>query len=322
MPYDPGISYQGGNYLFQGLSGLGRNIGSGIEDAQKKHDELARQLGESDTIVNYARAHNQMSPEDYTKYIGASATQKSGIAEGLAKNLALDAADRHQQAALQNAIDVARIHAAAAGAGMAFSTPEQVAFTQSYLPPGYTAAPGRGAPQIIKPEGDEGISVEDIAHKQVEGSGTDPVTNPAIYVTYNKKTNQPLKNQFLQNPSRAVDPIMAGWLAGLNMGGGGMPGGAPTFNVGGGAPGATAAPAPGLTPAPGTSPPAPSLAPAPANPFATPTPAFGLPPIAGATPAPPAPTGTVPTITTQADYDQLPSGSIYIAPDGSTKRKS
>lgn len=142
MPYAPQTEYRGDQYAYQAISGLGRTIGGSLEEWKKKHDEIAKGLGESDTIVNRALNSGTMSPEDYTKYIGSSASQKEGIAAGIAKNQALDIADRefeaqkqYQYKALQNAIDVATIHANAmtkAAAGDPGMSPEQFAANRKY----------------------------------------------------------------------------------------------------------------------------------------------------------------------------------------------
>lgn len=142
MPYAPQTEYRGDQYAFQAISGLGRTVGGALEEWKKKHDEIAKGLGESDTIVNRALQSGTMSPEDYTKYIGSSASQKEGIAAGIAKNQALDIADREFQAqkdyqykALAQQMQIAQLEASArvnAAQGDPGMTPQQFAANRKY----------------------------------------------------------------------------------------------------------------------------------------------------------------------------------------------
>lgn len=196
MPYNPGIEYRGDQYAFQGISNFGRNIGAGIEEWKKKHDEMAQALGESDTIVSRALQTGTMTPDKYTEYLGSSAKQKEGIAAGIAKNQALDIADKefqaqkdYQYAALQNQIKIAQMHIAAQGGGGGGMTPELLAAMQDAAKRGgkilaptsahsfqYLDEPGKGG-DVHKP----GEMLRDPTNGQVIGvwEGGDKLFKPA-----------------------------------------------------------------------------------------------------------------------------------------------
>jgi hypothetical protein len=96
MPFtvSPG-SYQGGNFLFAGLSGAGK----GVTDALDKLNENRKLDAYNDTVVQHALANGQISQEDYDKYVGSSRTRKTGIVAGIAANFIEDY--RRQELAAQ-----------------------------------------------------------------------------------------------------------------------------------------------------------------------------------------------------------------------------
>jgi len=77
-------AYQGGQFLFSGMQGLGTGIGEAIKtigDNQK--------LGAyNDFIVNTAFANGEISHDELAKYQQGSLNQKTGIAAGIAANFA------------------------------------------------------------------------------------------------------------------------------------------------------------------------------------------------------------------------------------------
>lgn len=92
MPYNPGIAYTGDKYTYLGLAGLGQDIAKGIVDWKQKHDELMGNLAQSDVIVDYAKQQGVVSPQQWTDYVAGNANQKTKMAEGFAKTMALNTA--------------------------------------------------------------------------------------------------------------------------------------------------------------------------------------------------------------------------------------
>jgi hypothetical protein len=89
-------SYQGGNFLFSGLSSAGQGIGEAIQKAQ----EQSKLESYNDSIVQHAYQSGQLDLEDLTKYRQMGHTQKTGYAASLAANFAEDM-KRQQLAAAQ-----------------------------------------------------------------------------------------------------------------------------------------------------------------------------------------------------------------------------
>ena len=87
MPFNSGgQTYQGGSYLFSGLSGLGKGIGEAVEKAQ----EQSKMESWNDSIVQHAYQGGQLDLDQLTKYRQMSHTQKTGYAASLAANFAED----------------------------------------------------------------------------------------------------------------------------------------------------------------------------------------------------------------------------------------
>lgn len=87
MPFNSGgQTYQGGNYLFQGLSGLGEGISKAIENAQNQ----SKMESYNDSIVQHAYQAGQVDLDQLTKYRQMGHTQKTGFAASLAANFAED----------------------------------------------------------------------------------------------------------------------------------------------------------------------------------------------------------------------------------------
>ena len=104
--YAPGIQYDGGKYLAQGITSFGQSIGTGIDDLIKKHDKIVKEREEmagvdeyNDLIVSHAYDKN-LGPfsdpdpvkreEALNKYHAMSHTQKTGFAAGLGANIVSD----------------------------------------------------------------------------------------------------------------------------------------------------------------------------------------------------------------------------------------
>jgi hypothetical protein len=182
MPYNPTIIPS------QGL-GPGINAISGlVEDWQKKQQEEQRLMGYNDAIIQHAHAAGRISQEELNKYQSAkTVTQKTGIAAGYAANLHDDLQQQklEQQkqmdfAQLANAIEVAKIHAAARGGaggvpfepkvypltdpgtGQTFSVfsrgPHQVDLTPGSQPGGIGAAPFKPDEATMQAMGEAGYT--------------------------------------------------------------------------------------------------------------------------------------------------------------------
>jgi hypothetical protein len=149
-------SYQGGSFLFQGLSGAGQGIGEAIQKAQ----EQSKLESYNDSIVQHAYQSGQLDLEQLTKYRQMGHTQKTGYAASLAANFAEDM-KRQQLAAMQEQRQAqAELRQQQAAA---FSwTPDEAARQAARLtgnelvptgPGKYTLAPYGGSDQDWKPSG-------------------------------------------------------------------------------------------------------------------------------------------------------------------------
>jgi hypothetical protein len=86
MPYDPGISYRGDQYIFSALSGLGQDVSKAMDERKK----IAQTGAYNDFIMQAARDRGQVTEDEYNRYLTASANQKTGIAAGHAAQIAAD----------------------------------------------------------------------------------------------------------------------------------------------------------------------------------------------------------------------------------------
>jgi hypothetical protein len=92
MPFtvSPG-TYQGGEFLYGGLSGLGKGIGDAFQKVQQAQaDETADSL-----IVKHALDTGQLTADQYADFKNGSRAQKNGIVAGLARNFAMDLAQQN-----------------------------------------------------------------------------------------------------------------------------------------------------------------------------------------------------------------------------------
>lgn len=87
MPYAPGVAYRGDQYLFQGIAGLGKDVGQGLQQGIDEAEKLRKQAALNDTMVQHALDTGRMSIDDYNKYTQASWTKKQGIANGVMANI-------------------------------------------------------------------------------------------------------------------------------------------------------------------------------------------------------------------------------------------
>jgi hypothetical protein len=297
MPFNLQVQPRMGDYMLSAAQSIAGNI----QQARKKKEETEQKLGESDILLDYAKKHNLVTPEEETKYFGASADQKVGMADAWSKTIALNQAQELQASRLAQELAISQAsqanQMAIAGIGTqgmgepvyvpgAPQTRENLLGFRTRgggvdaLPQGVGAVPlrnAKGAPITA-----EDLEVYDIPDAQGKSSGNK--------VTRIKGTNQIVPNSMIQgvvrpdpqalmmqeyldrqqrqqNTGKTWADLAASWFAGNK-----------------------------------------------AQAAATP------PPTAGPSPGP-AQAGTIPTVSNQADYDNLPSGSVYIAPDGSKRTK-
>lgn len=198
-----------------------QSIAGNIQEERKKQEKLAKDLGESDILLDYARQHNLVTPEEETKYNAASANQKVGMAEAWSKAIALNQAQELQQAQLQNQMAIAKIHAGATleaakqrsgretyideNAGTPVIDPNDpegkriIGYRDRYGVPHITGGMLPGGP------GGKNYTIGELEQKQVPGSGKG-AGNPAVYVTVDKQGHI-VPNAQLQGIPRP-DPFM------------------------------------------------------------------------------------------------------------------
>jgi hypothetical protein len=95
MPYDPGISYHGDRYIYQGLSDLGGGISEGIDAFTKKHqeitiaDEVMQQLAQTPDPSDPEGKRTVVDPKTYERFLAAKGNQRAAVAEGLLQKIAI-----------------------------------------------------------------------------------------------------------------------------------------------------------------------------------------------------------------------------------------
>ena len=83
MPYNPGISYHGDQYV----AALGNKLGDLFSGAIDKTEELRKQGSLNDTIVNHALSNGLITQEEANNYTQAPWGKKQGIANGIMANV-------------------------------------------------------------------------------------------------------------------------------------------------------------------------------------------------------------------------------------------
>jgi hypothetical protein len=108
MPYNPGVSYQGGQFLFQGLSQMGQGIEEGTFKAIQRMDEQQKEqqmLNEAVQAASMINDPNTGKPyfgvEDMAKFQAGSLAQKRAM--GAKAIAAWHSNELNRQAAYQNA---------------------------------------------------------------------------------------------------------------------------------------------------------------------------------------------------------------------------
>jgi hypothetical protein len=298
ISYDPGIAYRGDQYAFAGLSSLGQDVGKAIHESLDERRKQEQLQGYNDAIVNHAAQTGLITPEELNKYNAASLTQKTSMAAGYAANIHDDLqrqlTGQKIQAVKQELDQNSQIFPIKLqGAKTEATTAEAVAGKagapilddKSGVQIGIWDAHGR--PSYFRGMGDAAPDTP----TQVD-TVTDPSTGKKVGVV--RKTGQPLRTQTDDIPDLQLDP--SGQFYWDSHGRTWRPRALPKTvdpmkaamaqAISGGAPPSPASPMPATT----------SAATAPAA------------------------TGPV-QVTSKAQFDALPSGAMFIAPDGSVRRK-
>jgi hypothetical protein len=88
MQFDPGVSYRGDNYIYNGLFGLGNDIAKSIVDFQRKRQEEAQQQSKNqvmfDTLTGYKKPDGSslLTPEEQANFLTGNSDQREGIING------------------------------------------------------------------------------------------------------------------------------------------------------------------------------------------------------------------------------------------------
>ncbi len=297
MPFQLYVQPKMGEYMLSAA----QNIAGNIQEARKKKQETEQKLGTSDILLDYAKKHNLVTPEEENKYYAASADQKVGMADAWSRTIALNQAQELQNQRLAQELQISQASQATQrdiasmglqGVGQPLYYPGAPQTRENllgfkgrygsvdYLPQGAGAIPTHTA-------GGAKLTADNLEVYQIPGSSKD---NP-ISVVRTKDTHETVPNNLLQGFKSGVDPINAMIAANLAQANQPKTTGRTWADIAAGlftrnAAAATPAPAPAPGPA-----------------------------------AAPATAGGIPQIQSQADYDALPSGSVYIAPDGSKRTK-
>jgi hypothetical protein len=104
MPFQLYVQPKMGEYMLSAAQSIAGNI----QQARKKKEETEQKLGESDILLDYAKKHNLVSPEEESKYFGASADQKVGMADAWSKTIALNQAQELQASRLAQELQISQ----------------------------------------------------------------------------------------------------------------------------------------------------------------------------------------------------------------------
>lgn len=190
MPYDPGISYHGDQYIAAGISKLG-DVFSGAID---KTEDLRKRAALNDAVVSHALNNGRITQEEYNKYVEAAWGKKEGIANGIMANMHDDWQRQQFEAeekdkALQRALSLQIAQIAHAGSGPSaaesfVATPEM--FQQAKDAGGALVQVGKGHYQFVK--GDGGPDAEGKVHiKPAETDSGEAI--PGKYVVTKEGSN-------------------------------------------------------------------------------------------------------------------------------------
>lgn len=145
MPFT-GDNYSGG--IGRGISGLGEGFARMISENQKAKKEHAG----DQAVIDYAVKHQMLTPEEHTKYLNGSRSQKNDIVAGFTRTFAMDI--QRQNAVDQRREQLARTNLLTAGAASKFAGPDsREGAPQPLVLPDGSVVPDRfyvpGARQVI-----------------------------------------------------------------------------------------------------------------------------------------------------------------------------
>jgi hypothetical protein len=305
MPWNPGVQYRGDQYAYQGITNAGNILSDSLVKTLQKLDEQRKTQAFGDSVIEHLSQTKDQSGQPYVpaeqllKYHQGSSSQKQGIVQGALANATFDAqrqAAQQKQALEQAQIgyygahgDYMRAQAAAAGA--------PGADTLNLTPEEMDAANRAG--KIPLRSSQKSFQYADMPEApdppDLDAQGNPIYTNDGTMYRSGGKfkpvTAPMMQAKMAWDAMKKANPNAA---AGAAKQSGFSPFDSSTWFGGSAAP----SPAPTLPSGPtGPTPGAPDLMPQ--------QPTQGQPNVAKS----------------KADWDALPSGSLYTAPDGSVRRK-
>jgi hypothetical protein len=91
MPFNVSpSSYIGGQLLASGIGNLGEGLAKGIGTGWESYQRAKEEQSANDIIIDYAVKNNLITPEEHTKYLEGSKSQKNGVVAGLTRTYAMD----------------------------------------------------------------------------------------------------------------------------------------------------------------------------------------------------------------------------------------
>lgn len=90
MPYNPGISYRGDQYIAQGISSLGQNVGQSIFKIKEDLDKAKEDKAADDILFGLAQQQNMLNPEEQARYLSGDTKERNGIIAGTLRKFALN----------------------------------------------------------------------------------------------------------------------------------------------------------------------------------------------------------------------------------------
>jgi hypothetical protein len=180
MPFTVSPSaYQGGNFLFGGLSSLGKGVGDAIQEAQNQN----KMESYNDSIVQHAYQNGQITLEDLTKYRQMSHTSKTGYAAGLAANFVEDMKREQLAAAREERQAQAQLHQQQAAAFNFQPTEETKALARATGNELLQTGPGKWAPVPYSGSGQDEVVTDPlkINGNVIPGIGVNRKTGQYVY---------------------------------------------------------------------------------------------------------------------------------------------
>jgi hypothetical protein len=290
MGYEPGVVNRSGEIFANAISGTIDDL----EKLRREREQMAKEDQYNDMVVSHAYQNGQVSEDELNKYNAMSHSKKTGFAAGIAANIVSDWKQQSQQTEIaQRQAQTQLAQAQLNQTGPFAPDPDQVAIQRAQA--AHLAAQtqlAQAQAQNLQSGGDEPVVTDPlkINDKDIPGIGVNRKTGQYVYFGESGIERDPKTGALGTRDTKGnFKPMSAQQITGMAMD--------PNNPV---QQSPTSTPTPGILQrmfgGGGSASPAPS-----ATPSQTPTAAV--------------------RINSKADYDALPSGSLYIAPDGSTRRK-